>query len=112
MITGISRKGISMLDRPPEFWVGVGAAALYVFRKSETKHFGLRITEAGVSGGLGFSLAPSAAQWAGGSETIAAVLITALGYLGLDVLTSIVADRAVIREIIMRRLGGGNGGGK
>ena len=69
----------------------------------------MRVTEAGISGGLGFALAPSAAQWAYGSEAIAAVLITSLGYLGLDVLTSLVADRAVIREIIVRRLGGGGG---
>ena len=99
------------MERPPEFWVGLVAAALYVFRKSESKHLWMRMAEAGISGGLGFSLAPAAAQWAGGSEAIAAVLLTALGYLGLDVLTSIVADRAVIREIILRRLGG-NGGGK
>lgn len=103
-------KDVSTMDRPPEFWVGVCAAALYVFRKSESKNFWMRLMEAGISGGLGFSLAPSAARWAGGSETIAAVLITALGYLCLDVLTSIVADRAAIREIIMRRLGGSGGG--
>lgn len=97
------------MDRPPEFWAGLVAAALYVFRKSESKSLWARVSEAGISGGLGFSLAPSAAQWAGGSEAIAAVLLTALGYLGLDVLTSIVADRAVIREVIVRRLGGGGG---
>ena len=41
-----------------------------------------------------------------GSEPIAVIIVTAIGYLGLDVLTSIVADRAVIRAIIIRRLGG------
>lgn len=97
------------MERPPEFWVGLVAAALYVFRKSESKSIWMRGIEAGISGGLGFALAPSAAQWAGGSEAIAAVLITSLGYLGLDVLTSLVADRAVIRDIIVRRLGGGGG---
>jgi len=41
---------------------------------------------------LGFSLAPATAHRAGGSEAISTVLITSLGYLGLDVLTSIVAE--------------------
>ena len=98
------------MDRPPEFWVGLVAAALYVFRKSESKHLWMRITEGGISAGLGFLLAPAAAQWAGGSEAIAAVLLTGLCYLGLDVLTSIVTDRMVIREMILRRLGGSGGG--
>ncbi len=92
------------MDRPPEFWVGLVAVVLYVFQKSESKSIWMRVIEAGISGSLGFSLAPAAAHWAGGSEAIAAVLITSLGYLGRDVLTSVVADRAFIRDIIVRRL--------
>lgn len=95
-----------MDERPPEFWIGLVAATMYVFRKSEAKGVVTRMLEAGVSGGLGFSLAASASTWTGGSETIAAVLITAVGYLGLDILTSLVADRQFIRDILVRRFGG------
>ena len=100
------RRRAMWLDRSAEVWVGLIAAAAYVFSKGESKSYFTRVLDAGISGGIGFSLAPSAAQWTGNSEAIAAVLVTALGYLGLDILTSVIADRAVIKEIILRRLGG------
>ena len=66
--------------------------------------------EAGISGMIGYSVGPGAAAWAGINDVIAVLLLSSIGYLGLDVLTSIIADRAVIREILIRRLGGGKDG--
>lgn len=40
---------------------------------------------------------------------LAAVLVLALGYLTLDVLTSLISERAMVRDIILRLLGAGNG---
>ena len=81
------------------------AGTLYVYRKSPSSRMS-RVIEAGISGMLGYSVGPDAAGWAGINEAVAVLLISSLGYLILDVLTSIVADRAVLRDIIIKRLGG------
>lgn len=93
--------------RTPEVWIALVAGTLYVYRKSENTSKFTRVIEAGISGMLGYSVGPDAASWAGINDAIAVVMISSLGYLMLDVLTSVVADRAVIRDIIVRRLGGG-----
>lgn len=92
--------------RSPEVWVAMVAGALYVYRKSTHASRASRVFEAGISGMLGYSLGPDVAQWAGVNEAIAVVLLSSLGYLCLDVLTSLVADRKVLRSIIIKRLGG------
>lgn len=98
---------MSFLDRSVEFWVGLIAAVLYVFQRSQSKSILTRAVEAGISGGIGFAVAPAAAAWTGNVEAIAAVVVTALGYLGLDILTSIVADRAAIRQLLIQWLSRG-----
>lgn len=93
--------------RSPEVWIALCAGTLYVYRKSQHPYWLSRVFEAGISGMLGYSFGPDAAAWAGISEALSVILLSSLGYLTLDVLTSIVADRAVIREILIKRLGGG-----
>lgn len=95
--------------RPPEVWIALTAGAAYVFQKSAQRTMAGRVIEAGISGGIGYAVGPDAAAWAGINGALAAILVSALGYLALDVLTSLVADRAMVKEIILRRLGGGNG---
>lgn len=96
--------------RSPEVWIAIGAGILYVYRKSPHPSRASRMIEAGISGMLGYSTGPAAAAWANVNDALAVVLITSLGYLALDVLTSVVADRAVLRDIIIKRLGGGKNG--
>lgn len=96
--------------RSPEVWIALMAGALYVYRKSPHPSRTSRVIEAGISGMIGYSIGPDAAVWAGVNDALAVILLSSLGYLGLDVLTSIVADRATLREIIIRRLGGGKNG--
>ncbi|MGA0615962.1 hypothetical protein [Paracoccus sp. KR1-242] len=96
--------------RSPEVWIALFAGVLYVYRKSPHQSRVSRVIEAGISGMIGYSIGPDAAAWAGANEAFAVILLSSLGYLGLDVLTSVVADRAVLREIIIRRLGGGKNG--
>lgn len=71
----------------------------YVFRERESKHLWMRVIAVGMRGGVVFLLAPAAAQWARGREAVAAVLITSLGYFGLDTLTLLAADGGIISEI-------------
>lgn len=96
--------------RSPEVWIALIAGTLYVYRKSENPSRITRVIEAGISGMLGYSVGPDAATWAGVNDALAVVLISSLGYLMLDVLTSVVADRAVLKEVIIKRLGGGKNG--
>lgn len=96
--------------RTPEVWIAIIAGTLYVYRKSDNPNRITRVIEAGISGMLGYSVGPDAASWAGVNDAMAVVMISSLGYLLLDVLTSVVADRAVLKEIIVRRLGGGKNG--
>lgn len=93
--------------RSPEVWIALIAGTLYVYRKSDHPSRISRVIEAGISGMIAYSFGPDAADWAGVSDALAVILLSSLGYLTLDVLTSIVADRAVIRDILIKRLGGG-----
>lgn len=92
--------------RSPEVWIALGAGILYVYRKSPHPSRLSRVIEAGISGMIGYSIGPDAAQWAGINDAISVLLVASLGYLMLDVFNSIVSDRKVIREIIVKRLGG------
>lgn len=96
-------------NRPPEVWIALAAGAAYVFQKSAQRTLTGRVIEAGVSGGLGYAVGPDAAAWAGVNGAMAAILVSALGYLTLDVLTSLIAERAMVKDIILRMLGAGNG---
>ncbi|WP_294932337.1 hypothetical protein [uncultured Paracoccus sp.] len=93
--------------RSPEVWIALFAGTLYVYRKSPHPSRLTRGAEAGISGMIGYSVGPDAAAWAGVNEAFAVITLSSLGYLLLDVATSIVADRAVLRDILIRRLGGG-----
>lgn len=113
--------GVSMSDDPniweriasartPEVWIAIAAGTLYVYRKSENPKRITSVIEAGISGMLGYAVGPDASKWVGVNDALGVLLVTALGYLALDVITSVVADRAVFKEIIIRRLGGGKNG--
>lgn len=94
--------------RSPEVWIALMAGILYVYRKSPHPSRVSRMIEAGISGMLGYSIGPDAAKWAGIHEAFSVLLVASLGYLALDVLSSIVSDRKVLRDIIIKRLGGGS----
>lgn len=92
--------------RPLEVWAALLGGCLYVWRKSETLSTPARIIEAGISGLIGYSLGPDASQWAGISPEISAFLLTAVGYTVLDGARALAADRVVLRDMILRLLGG------
>lgn len=92
--------------RSPEVWGALLAGVLYVYRKSQQPSRFSRAIESGISCLLAYSLGPDAAEWTGVNEAIVVILIASSGFLFLDVVTSLVADRAVIRDILIKRLGG------
>lgn len=93
-------------DKPVEFWVALASGMAWVARQSEAKGPIARMLEAGLSGGIGYALAPDLAQWAGRSETLTVFVVSAFAYLALDVFTSLFSDREALRAILIRRLGG------
>lgn len=96
-----------MGSKPLEYWIALVVGMMIVVQQHREKPWLARVFIAAISGGIGYSAAPELAAWAGRSETLAVMFLTAFGYALIDVATSIVADRATIREIIVKRLGGG-----
>lgn len=92
--------------RSSEVWIALTAGVLYVYRKSEHPSRLSRAGEAGISGMLAYSLGPEVAAATDISPALVVILLAAAGYLALDVVTSLIADRAALREILIRRLGG------
>lgn len=92
--------------RSPEVWAGIAAGVLYVYQKSPQPTTSARIVEALVSALLAYSTSEAVSVWVGFHQGIVAALIASLGYLILDVGRSVVADREMLKEIIVKRLGG------
>lgn len=94
-----------MLDKSLDFWIALAASTLFVYEKSNDRPLLSRLALVAISAGLGYSLAPDVAGWTGRSETLAAVVLTTLGYLVLDFMSALVADREFIKEVIKARFG-------
>lgn len=98
----------SLREKPIELWMTIIGLAIYVgMRDAETESISRRIGKTLASGFLALGVSPSIAEWAGFSEIIASVMVMTCGLLALDVLTGIVADREFMKQIVKRRLGGG-----
>lgn len=82
------------------------AGALIVIERNRERSFVSRILIAAISSGIGYSLAPEAAALTGRSEVIAVMILTAFGYLTLDLFAGIIADREFIKQVIRDRIGG------
>lgn len=93
-----------MLERTTEFWVALGAAAIYVYLNSKEKAMHYRILMVASSAGFGFSLSPDVAAWAGIGETFSGVIVIVFGYVVIDLVTALVSDRSFVKEIIKGRL--------
>jgi len=94
--------------KPIEHWVALIAAMIFVAMQHKEKPRVARIVIAGISGGMGYSMAAEVARPIGTIGPISAmVVITALSYGILDTVTAIVADRSAIMAAARRWLGGG-----
>lgn len=95
------------MDKPLQFWIALIVGMAIVYERNREKPKKSRAIMAAISGGMGYALAPELAQWVGRSEIIAAMLVSALGFLVIDVAASLIANRELIKEIVKMRLGGG-----
>ncbi len=94
------------MQKPFEYYVAVLSAMIFVAVQHKDKPWLARVVIAGMSGGIGYALAKDFAAWTGRSEVLGAFLLTAFGYIVLDIVAAMLADRKLIREAIVKRLGG------
>lgn len=97
-------------SRTLEVWAGIAAGCIYVYTKSPLPTKTAKLGEAAVSGLLAFSAGTYVSEWARVPESVAVILLSSMGYLILDVARSVVADRDVLKEVIIKRLGGNKNG--
>jgi hypothetical protein len=97
-----------MLGKSWEFWAVLLGMAVYVAtRDAETESLSKRVSKTLASGLLAFGLAPTIAPWVRDNEIAAAVVVMAFGLIILDLVTALILDRDFIKELIRKRLGGG-----
>lgn len=79
-----------------------------VARDAEKKAPVKRLAKTAASALLAYGLADGVAPYVGGSPTFAAVLIMGFGLIILDVGTALLLDRDFIKELVRKKLGGGD----
>lgn len=88
-----------------QFYVAIVAAAMYVFETNKDKPISSRFFITLSSAGFGFSVSPELSHYIFGSLVLTGVLITALGFLFLELSSSIVSDTGLAKNIIKKRWG-------
>ena len=83
--------------------------AFYVAARDAEKEAPVkRIAKTAASALLAYGLADGVAGYVGGSPTFAAVLIMGFGLIILDVGTALLLDRDLIKELVLKKFGGGD----
>jgi hypothetical protein len=95
------------MNEPIKYYMALAAGMLFVVMQHKEKPWLSRVSIAGISGAIGYSVAADLAAYLGRSETVAVVLVTAFSYAVLDTVGAILADRAAIKDIVRAHLGGG-----
>lgn len=97
-----------MFDKPITYYIALGTGALIVVDRHKGKPFRSRALIAAISAGIGHSTAPDIAAYLGRSETLAVMIMTALGYLIMDGLWALFSDREWLKEFIRAKIGEGS----
>lgn len=88
-----------------EFIIALIAASIFVFESNKEKTLVTRFTVTIVSAAMGFSLAPDLSVYVGGSLVITGLLVTAFGFLFLEMASALLSDIPFIKEVIKKRFG-------
>lgn len=87
-----------------EFIIAIIAAAFFVFESNKSKSLLSRFNITIGSAGLGFSAAPEVSEHIGGFLVITGMLITAIGFLILEVIVALLSDINFIKKIIEKKM--------
>lgn len=93
-----------MFGRSAEFWVGLLAAAAFVFMRHKDNPLPSRLIITGISASLGFSLTDEFVGPDRG-ESLVAVVVVVFSYLILDVGSMIVTDKDFRADLLNILLG-------
>lgn len=97
-----------MFYKPLEYWAVLLGMVIYVgMKNADTDSLRKRIGKTGASALLAIGFAPELAVYTRNSETIAAAVIMSLGLILLDAATALIMDREFIKEMVRKKLGGG-----
>lgn len=96
-----------MFEKPLTYWIALATGALIVIDRHRGKPYRARALIAAISAGIGHTTAADVAAYFSRSETLAVMIMTALGYLIMDSLWALFSDREWLRDFIRSRLGGG-----
>lgn len=94
--------------KPVEYWIAFAVGLLIVLERGCKARRG-RVQQAvmaAISAGMGVSLSPTLAAWSGRSEVLVVMGVTAFGYPAVDIVTALLSDRDLWRQMIVQRLGG------
>ncbi len=94
-----------MLGKPLEFWVALLTGVGIVIERNKGRPFVGRVFIGAISAGIGYSQTPEVAEWTGRSETLVAMVLGGFGYMLLDIVAAVLADREFVKSIIRERLG-------
>jgi hypothetical protein len=95
-----------MIEKPPEFYVGLVAAMGFVYQRLPHLTSLPRAVYAGISGGLGYASAPAIADLTGQSEVLAVIAMTSLGYIVLDTGAALLGNKQLWAGVVKGRFGG------
>lgn len=99
--------GMTMINKPLEFWAVVAGMSLWIFTStSQNETLLRRFSKTIASGILAFGLSTDVANYLEVQEGFAAVAIMAFGLIALDTATALVSDRQFVKDILRRRFGG------
>jgi len=90
-----------------KYWVAMVSATMWVFNRHKSKGYVERFTITAISAGMGLSLDSDLAAYTGRSDLVSGTAIILSVWILLDLAASITADRASIKEAIMKRISGG-----
>lgn len=99
-----------MLNKPLEYWAVLIGMVLYAAtRDAEREALWKRAVKTVASAFLTYGVSPGLAAYFDISEIVCAIAVMAFGLLALDTGTALIADRAFIKELIRRKIGGSDG---
>lgn len=97
---------MQIFERPAEFWLALLAGSLIVYERHRGVRAASRALTAGVSGMLGYVLAPDVAGLTHRSEVLSALLVTIFGYALVDLVFALISDTKFWKRLVAKRVGG------
>ncbi|MBE2275785.1 MAG: hypothetical protein IAE87_05750 [Rhodobacteraceae bacterium] len=95
-----------MLGKPLEYWLALAGATIWIAaRDAESEALGRRVAKIVASAALTVGLSPSVADYFNVSEIWVVVAIMAFGLVILDMLTALIHDQPLIRDLMRAWLG-------